>query len=136
MCACGEPVVGLTAEEDEDISLPVFAFGERLWAPADTCALSIWVDRRWFEGNGGTVCGTVDRATAVDGSEITVEGEGMIRFELWGEAFEEKVRVMSSLPDKILIGRRFLRRQGFQLDLDTNQASIRVNGRRVQGTIG
>lgn len=127
MCACGEPILGLNVDDDQDIAVPVFVFGEEQWAPADTCALSTWVDQQWFEENGGAVQETLDSATAVDGTELVVVGEGTIRFELWGERFEERVRVMKRLPDKLLIGRRFLRRHGLHLDLETNRASIRAN---------
>ena len=50
--------------------------------------------------------------------------------------FEEEVRVMSMLPDKMLIGRRSWRANSLQLDLGKNAGSVRYKNRHVHGPIG
>lgn len=50
--------------------------------------------------------------------------------------FNEAVRVLSRLPEKLLIDRKFWRRNALCLDLSTNRGAIRVGGARHEGLIG
>lgn len=76
-------------------------------APIDTSALSIWVHHALFIENGERLTSKGGSAKAADGREIGVIGSGKLKFVFWRVTFEEKVRVMSLLPDKMLIERRF-----------------------------
>ena len=134
VCACQEPVPQ-GVEETEDVVVSVRVFGEEMWVPVDTAALSIWVDHDWFIQNGGKVSMCEGTAEAVDGHRLKVEGVGMLTFELWGRMFDEEVRVLSRLPDKLLIDRKFWRRNALCLDLAANRGVIRVGGARYEGLI-
>ncbi len=83
---------------DMDVAVHVEEFGKELWAPIDTAARSVWVDRGWFVDNAGVVEADDGTATAADGTELPVAGRGTMRFKLWGADLTENVRVMSVLP--------------------------------------
>ena len=63
--------------------------------------------------------------------KLGVVGTGTLQFEFWQQTFTREVRVMSTLPDRILIGRRFWRENGLILDLEKDSASIVMKGTRV-----
>lgn len=75
-------------------------------------------------------------AEAVDGYRLEVEAVGMLTFEMWGLVFNEAVRVLSRLPDKLPMGRKFWRRNALCLDLAAKRGVIRVIGARYEGLIG
>jgi hypothetical protein len=53
-----------------------------------------------------------------DGGRLDVAGRGIIEVMLWGRLFQRyKVRVMKSLPSRMLLGRGFMLRYGMLLDL-------------------
>ena len=135
MCACDEPVLQ-EMEDTDDVSVLVEISGEHFWVPVDTAALSIWVDSSWFTERGGQILSCDDRAEGVDGNQLHVEGKGALKFELWGGRFEEEVKVLRNLPDKLLVGRQFWRRNKLRLDLAANQGSIEVDGMTLVGRIG
>ena len=135
VCACRELVLRLGLDEDE-VAVQVSVFDEQFMAPIDTATLSIWIDHAWFIENGGRLTSKGGSANAADGREIGVIGSGKLKFAFWGVKFEEEVRVMSMLPDKMLIGRRFWRANGLQLDLGKNSGSVRQKNRHVHGPIG
>ena len=83
--------------------------GEQFWGPVDT-AVSIWVDYMWFTQISGRVLHSVETAAPVDGHQLDVVGHGELKFELWDKSFLEKVRVLRTLPNKILIERQVWRR--------------------------
>lgn len=135
VCACNEPLLQEIDDKDE-VALLVYLSGEQLWVPVDTAAVSIWVDHAWFSQIGGTVLPCEKTADAVDGQHLEVVGQGMLKFELWGKHFQEKVRILDKLPDKLLLGRQFWRRNRPRLDLAANCGAIEVEGRRFTGKIG
>ena len=135
VCVCQEPV-SQGVEETEDVVVSVSVFGEDMWVPVHTAALSIWVDRDVFIQNGGKVSMCEGTVEAVDCHRLKVEGVGMLTFELWGRMFDGEVRVLSRLPHKLLIGRKFWRRNALCLDLAANRGVMRVGGARYEGLIG
>lgn len=124
--------------DEEEVAVEMRVFGARLMAPIDTAAFSIWVDYSWFLGHGGRMLTLGGAATAADGREIAVKGTGEMAFSVWGENFTEKVRVITTLPTKVLIGRKFWRRNGLVLDLEQGKGSIRSRstGERISGCLG
>ena len=86
--------------------------------------------------HGGKILFRGGSACAADGREISVVGSGRVEFSFWGLSFSEEVRVMTRLPDKMLIGRKFWRKLGLHLDLEHDSASILHEDRRVEGPIG
>lgn len=106
MCACAEPSVRL-GNGEEEVAIEVSVFNGTLSVPMDTAALSIWVDHDWFVANGGQVTSRGGAATAADGHDIGVVGAGKLTFSFWDRSFTQDVRIMSTLPDKLLIGIRF-----------------------------
>lgn len=122
--------------DEEEVAVEVIAFGEKRNIPIDTAALSIWVDQAWFESNGGKLISRGGAAQAADGSDLEVIGTGELEFGFWGLTFREKVRVMSTLPDKLPIGRTFWRKHGLILNLGQNTGSVRYEGARVDGVLG
>ena len=135
VCACEEPLWEQGADE-EDVAVKVQAFGENLSSPIETAALSVWVDHEWFVSHGGRLTPHTGTANSVDGSPLQVGGKGRLSFSFWGLRFEEEVRVMSNLPDKLLLGRKFWRRHSLILDLDANEGSVKVREQRHHGPIG
>ena len=77
-----------------------------------------------------------ETAEAVDGNHLEVVGKGVLKFELWERHFEEEVKVLRQLPDKLLIGRRFWRKNRLRLDLAANFGSIEVHRATFSGRIG
>lgn len=120
----------------DEIEVLVKVSGEQLWVPVDTAAVSIWVDYAWFIRIGGNVLPCDEKAEAVDGHHLEVVGQGILSFELWGRPFHESVRVLHKMPDKILIGRKFWRRNKLHLDLAANCGVIEIDGTRFGGIIG
>lgn len=135
VCVCEEPVLWQGLGEDE-VAVQVSVFDEQLIAPIDTATFSIWVDHAWFIENSRRLTSKGGSANAADGREIGVMRSGRLKFAFWGVTFEEEVRVMSMLPEKMLIRRRFWRANGLQLNLGKNSGSIRHKNGRVQGPIG
>ena len=74
-------------------------------------------------------------ACAADGGKLKVVANLALAFEVWGRMFSRKVRIIYTLPDKILIGRRFWREMRLILGLEKDSASITVDGTRVQGAL-
>lgn len=134
VCSCSEPKIRQGLDEEE-VAVRLQAFGESLVVPIDTAALSIWVDHGWFAANGGKLKSRGGAACAADGGKLGVVGTGTLQFEFWQQTFTREVRVMSTLPDRILIGRRFWRENGLILDLEKDSASILVKGTRVHGAL-
>lgn len=133
VCACKEPEVAGRLDE-EDVAVEVRACGEFMPIPIDTAALSVWVDEGWYREGGGKLLPKGGSAQAADGHGITVVGTGQLEFRVWGETFKEPVRIMCTLPDKILLGRRFWQQRGLKLDLEERTASIRpYDGSRLEG---
>ena len=91
--------------------MSITVFEKSIWTPIDTAALSIWVDHQWFMETGGQmeISDNKYSARAADGSNIDVSGSGWLNFSLWGKQFQERVRIMNNLPDKVLMGRKFWR---------------------------
>lgn len=79
----------------------------------DTCARSIWVDRKWFLAHRGTIVDDANTATAADGHEMYVCGKGQLEFRMWGVRFREEVRVAVVFSSKLLIGSRFGTNMGY-----------------------
>ena len=123
-------------DDTEEVALPVNLSGEQLWVPVDTAAVSIWVDYMWFTQIGGRVLHSIETAAAVDGHHLDVVGHGEPKFELWDQSFLEKIRVLRTLPDKILIRRQFWGRNRLYLDLAANCGVIEIDGKRISGRIG
>lgn len=98
----------------------------------DTAALSIWVDHKCFIEHGGMILSKRGAVCAEDGSDFGVIGSGQFKCVFWVLEFVEDVRIMSTLPDKILIGRKFSRKVCLQ-----NSASVRHEGdlQSIQGII-
>ena len=95
--------------------------GQSLWIPVDIAAKSIWADLQWLENNGGPLeCGDAG-ASAADGHEIEILGQGKLSFRLWECFFKELVRVVRTLPTKVSIGTRFWREHALRMDLEMNQ---------------
>ena len=111
------------------------AYCEEVIVPIDTAALSIWVDFLWFTPHGGTILSKGVSACAGDGREIGVVGTAKMDFELWGVQFSERMRLISTLPDRVLIGQTFWRKFGLNLDLEQLLASIRYDRERVVGRL-
>jgi hypothetical protein len=88
-------------------------------AVIDTGAQSFWVDKAWFLAQGGTIHDDEGSAEGADGGRLLVAGKGVLPcFTLWGHRFvEQAVRVMESLPSKVLIGSEFWRKYALKLDL-------------------
>lgn len=135
MCSCEEPALGKDDMGDH-IAVRGTVFGIQLWVPIDTAAHSIWVEKTWFQRNGGNILHDNGIAQAVDGQRLHVEGEGSIHFSLWGRTFHEPVRVLDNLPDKVLIGRGFWRKHSFGTDLSTNTGYTTGAGTKYCGSVG
>ena len=135
VCACNEPLLQ-EIEDTDEVAVLVCLSGEQLWVPVDTAAVLIWVDHAWFSQIGGTVLPCEKTAEAVDGHHLEVVGQGVLKFELWGKRFQEKVKILGKLPDKVLIGRQFWRRNRLRLDLAANCGAIEVEGKTFTGKIG
>jgi hypothetical protein len=79
-------------------------------AVMDTGAKSIWVDKTWFLGVGGTMKKFYGPgATGADGRSLPVSGNDVLPcFKVWECALDGlEVRVMDHLPSKILVGVQF-----------------------------
>jgi hypothetical protein len=111
-----------TEEEPEDALTPVrvkikVRDGDRE-ALLDSACYSIWVNKREFQEMGGYAYEEGGSAQAADGQPLNVAGQGKLDFCLWGRLFRgERVRVMESLPSRILIGRRFMIKNNMDLSL-------------------
>eukprot|EP00171_Calliarthron_tuberculosum_P002217 IDg2217t1 len=92
-------------------------------------------DKSWYLKNGGDIVKDSSTATGADGRSLDVTGRGFLRFRLWGCDFYEEVRVMSTLPSKLLIGLRFWRKNFLLLNLEANCGTITVNGKQYRGTV-
>lgn len=121
--------------EDAEVAVEITVFGQRMSSPIDTAATSTWVDEEWFEESVGQVKPTRRDACAADGREIQVAGVGVLEFQMQRIPFSEEVRVMSTLLDKILIGKGVWRTNRLQLDLERNSASILQFAKRIQGPL-
>lgn len=135
MCACQEPICRQDIGEEE-VAISVSTCAEEIMVTIDTAALSIWVDYDWYTAHGGKILSKGGSACAADGREIGVVGTGKLKFAFWGLSFVEEVRVMTHLPDKMLIGQNFWRNLGLRLDLERNSASVKRDGVRVEGPVG
>ena len=120
--------------DSEEVTVKVNIFGEKMWVPVDTAALSIWIDWDWFVQNGETLL-TTGHGTA-EAVDVDVGGQGVVEFELWGKRFKEIVKVLGSLPDRLLIDRKFWRKNKLRLDLSANYTSITVDGACHEGSVG
>ncbi len=134
VCSCAEPIVG-GGSFDVDIAVQIEVFNEVVWVPIDTAARSVWVDKTWFVNHGGVMDADGGTAAGADGSSLDVAGKGEIEFRLWGSTFTEPVRVMSTLPDTVLIGRDFWRKHALVMNLESNLGSVVVDGRRISGPV-
>ena len=71
------------------------------------------------------------RTETADGRPIQcVVGQGSFEMSLWGRATQVKARIMRDLPSGIILGRKFLRRQGIVLDFARMRGSY---GQRSAG---
>ncbi len=110
-------------------------FNDVFWVPIDTAASCVWVDMTWYVNCGAVVDPDYGSAAAVDGSCLEVVGMGTIEFRLWGTLFTEPVRVMSKLPDTVLIGGDFWRMHALVMNLETNLGAISADWKRISGPV-
>jgi hypothetical protein len=104
----------------------------------DAGAKSLWVDKTWFLGVGGTMKKFYGPgATGADGRSLPVSGSGVLPwFKVWGCEFDGlEVRVMDHRPSKIPVGVQFWMKYGLQLDLSKQCARIRVDGVDYAGPV-
>lgn len=66
---------------------------------------------------------------------MDVCGRRILRFSLWGKELCESVRVAANLPNTVIVGFRFWRKHGLELNPATDRAKIWVQGRRIQGKV-
>lgn len=102
----------------------------------DTAATSIWLDYSWFINRDGVVEYDEEGVTAADGRALNVKGHGQLTFELWGCQWTEAVRLLSNLPHTMLLGKRFMKKHQFKIDMPHNKVSMVVHGLRYEGPIG
>jgi len=140
---CGEHMqtgeeVALMDEEKESEEIVVdMLFGEKRQACVmDTGAFSVWVDKKFFTECGGELLPDDSGAVDVEGSPIDVSGRGYLTFQLWGRVFKNyPVRVLSSMPSNVLIGRRFWMKHKLQMDLGLLRAKIFAGGHEFGGRL-
>jgi hypothetical protein len=118
------------------VSLP----GTVVAANVDTACWSILLDWKTFLAGGGTDFEEVGEANAADGHSLDVAGRGKIYIMLWGRFFPRYlVRVMRTLPSRMLLGREFMLRHNVELYLGRGLGSFEVktkHGRaRFNGSI-
>jgi hypothetical protein len=119
------------------VSLP----GTVVAANVDTACWSIWLDWTTFwAAGGGTDFEEGGEANAADGHSLDVTGRGKIDIMLWGRLFPGyDVRVMRTLPSRMLLLREFMLRHNMELDCGRGLGSFEVktkHGRaRFDGSI-
>lgn len=74
VCRC----IGGKTGVDEDVVILVSVGSGDVWVPMDTAARSVWVDREWFLGAGGTIMEDYRGASAADGHPMLIAGRGML----------------------------------------------------------
>lgn len=62
-------------------------------------------------------------------------GKGLLDLYMWRLSFSEEVRVMTTLPDMILLERRLWRKHKLQPDLEEIRASIVYGNERIYGSL-
>jgi hypothetical protein len=78
-------------------------------ANVDTACWSIWLNWKTFLAGGGTEFEKGEEANAAVGHSLDVAGRGKIDIMVWGRLFPGyQVRVMRTLPSRMLLGREFM----------------------------
>jgi hypothetical protein len=95
-------------------------------AVLDSAATNVWFDEEKFaECNGRDLEPATRGAGGADGSALDVVGTGVVTFSLWGRLTQNiRVRVMRTLPSRILIGRRLMLRLKMSLDFCSGVGSF------------
>jgi hypothetical protein len=87
-------------------------------ANVDPVCWSIWLEWMTFWAGSGTDFEENGEANAADGHSLDVAGREKIGIILWGILFPGfEVRVMRTLPSRMLLGREFILRHNMELDL-------------------
>jgi hypothetical protein len=133
---CGEKVSAIGDEDMDDerddefgkwVAIKVAPPGSVVVASVDPVCWSIWLEWMTFWAGSGTDFEEGGEAKVADGHSLDVAGREKIGIILWRILFPGfEVRVMRTLPSRILLGREFILRHNMELDLGRVLGSFEV----------
>jgi hypothetical protein len=146
---CGEKVSAIGDEDMDDerddefgkrVAIQVAPQGSVVVANVDPVCWSIWLEWMTFWAGSGTDFEEGGEANAADGHSLDVAGREKIGITLWRILFPGfEVRVMRTLPSRILLGREFVLRHNMELGLGRVLGSFEVEAKygraRFNGSI-
>lgn len=94
-------------EDDREIAEEVTVSGQTLLPRIAKAAASIRVDDSWPRQIRGKKERRCESACVASEREFKVEGDDVLGFKLWGVSLAEDVRVVITLPDNLIVGKRF-----------------------------
>jgi hypothetical protein len=104
-------------------------------ASLDTACWDVWVEESKFKAVGGREFTEGGDAAGADGTMLLVAGEGTLTMTLWGGSVHLRVRVMRTIPSKVLVGASFMRKYGMVIRLQQGKGFYSLGGIRYHGPV-